>query len=509
MEVIARLEQRIGELNFLVTQYQAASQNLPPDARQKGPMPPFFLASSELNQGDHFTTFQQTQSASLTHSTQDTPLVYTFAPPKAPTVTHHSPSMYTYVTAPPVTNAQEFHRQDVNHYVEIENDAKSIDAEMMNRKMKRLEDAMRGLRGFDNSQSVRYEELCTFPEVELPPGYKIPKFEKFNGSGNPFFHLKIYCEKLIGVGNNEGIRIKLFNQSLTGKALKWYLKQNVTKWHTWDDLANAFVDHYNFHIEIAPDRISITKLKPKSIECFREYAIRWREEAARVHPPMEESEMITYFIQAQDSEYYERMVTMGGKTFAEVIKAGEMIEDGLKTGRIVSYTSSQFANRAYQTGSLGKKKEKEVMMLTTRGNTSYNRQPPPAYPSSQYYICNNQATFRPPRPMQNHRNDAPRPNFEKKPTRDFTPLCETRTQPFERLKEAGILHPVKAKTVNTSAKWYDPNKCCAYHSGVVGHGTEKCITLKHKIQDLIDNEVVKLAHAPPNANTNPLPRHKE
>ncbi|XP_049381418.1 uncharacterized protein LOC125845986 [Solanum stenotomum] len=482
MEVIARLEQRIGELNLLVTQYQAASQNLPPDARQKGPIPPLFPTSSELNQGDHFTTFQQTQSAPLSH-------------PKDPTVTHYAPPEYTYVTTPPVTKAQEFHRQDVNHYVEIENDAKSIDAEMMNKKMKSLKDAMR--------------ELCTFPEVELPPGYKIPKFKKFNGSGNPFFHFKIYCEKLIGVGNNEGIRIKLFNQSLTGKALEWYSKKDVTKWSTWDDLANAFVDHYKFHVEIAPDRISITKLKPKSTECFREYVIRWRAEATRVHPPMEESEMITYFIQAQDSEYNERMVTMGGKTFAEVIKAGEMIEDSLKTGRITSYTLSQFANRAYQTGSFGKKKEKEVMMLTIRGATSYNRQPPPGYPNSQYYVCNNQATFHPPRPMQNHQNNAPHPDFEKKPTRVFTPLCETRTQLFERLKEARILNPVEAKTVNTSAKWYNPNKRCAYHSGVIGHDTEKCITLKHKIQNLIDNEVVKLAQAPPNVNTNPLPKHKE
>ncbi|KAH0650571.1 hypothetical protein KY284_030483 [Solanum tuberosum] len=183
MEVIARLEQRIGELNLLLTQYQDASQNLPPDARQKG-----------------------------THATFDTPLVYTFTPPKAPTITHHAPPVYTYVTTPPVTKAQEFHRQDVNHYVEIENDAKSIDAEMISRKMKSLEDAMRGLRGFDSSQSVRYEELCTFLEVELPPDYKITKFEK-----------------LIGVGNNQGIQIKLFNQSLTGKALEWYSKQDMTK----------------------------------------------------------------------------------------------------------------------------------------------------------------------------------------------------------------------------------------------------------------------------------------
>ncbi|KAK4734094.1 hypothetical protein R3W88_008355 [Solanum pinnatisectum] len=200
--------------------------------------------------------------------------------------------------------------------------------------------------------------------------------------------------------------------------------------------------------------------------------------------------MITYFIQAQDLKYYERMLKMGGKTFAEVIKAGEMIEDDLKTGRITSYTSSQFGNRAYQTG-----------------DTSYNRQPPPCYPNSQYYVCNNQATFRSPRPMQNPRNNTPHPIFEKKPPRVFTVLCETRTQLFERLKEARILHPVESKIVNISAEWYDPNKWCAYHSGVIRHDSEKCITLKHKIQDLIDNEVVKLAHPPPNVNTNPLPKH--
>ncbi|KAH0635843.1 hypothetical protein KY289_035758 [Solanum tuberosum] len=89
-------------MNWL-TQYQAAFQSLPPNARRKGPMPPSFPTSTELNQGDHFTTFQQTQSVSLTHSTQDTPLVYTFAPPKAPTVTHHAPPVYTYATAPHVT----------------------------------------------------------------------------------------------------------------------------------------------------------------------------------------------------------------------------------------------------------------------------------------------------------------------------------------------------------------------------------------------------------------------
>ncbi|KAK4729644.1 hypothetical protein R3W88_022632 [Solanum pinnatisectum] len=132
------------------------------------------------------------------------------------------------------------------------------------------------------------------------------------------------------------------------------------------------------------------------------------------------------------------------------------------------------------------------MMLMTRAVTSYNRQLPPGYLDSRYYVCNNQVTFYSPRPMQNPQNNAPHPNFETKPPQVFTPLCETRTQLFDRLKEARILQP-----------------CCAYHSGVIGHDTEKCIPLKHKIEDLIDNEMVKHAHAPPNVNTNLLPEHKE
>ena len=124
MEIIARLERQIGEQNLLVTYYQPAFQNLPPDARQKGPMPPSFPTSSEFNQGDHFTTFQQTQSASLSHLTLDTHLVYTFSLAKDQKAKHHAPIVYTYVTTPPVTKAQEFHRQVVNYYVEIENDAK-------------------------------------------------------------------------------------------------------------------------------------------------------------------------------------------------------------------------------------------------------------------------------------------------------------------------------------------------------------------------------------------------
>ncbi|KAG5616935.1 hypothetical protein H5410_016759 [Solanum commersonii] len=153
MKVIAHLEQRIGELNLLVTQYHATSQNLPPDACQKGPMSPSFPTSSELNQGDHFTTFQQTQNASLTHSTQDTPLVYTFAPPKAPTVTHHAPQCIFMSLLHLLPRLRSFTAKMLTTMLKLKMIQKSTNFEMMSRKMKNLKDVMRGLRGFDSSQS--------------------------------------------------------------------------------------------------------------------------------------------------------------------------------------------------------------------------------------------------------------------------------------------------------------------------------------------------------------------
>ena len=35
-------------------------------------------------------------------------------------------------------------------------------------------------------------------------------------------------------------------------------------------------------------------------------------------------------------------------------------------------------------------------------------------------------------------------------------------------------------------KSYDANARCEYHGGGVGHSTERCLALKHKVQNLID-----------------------
>jgi len=65
------------------------------------------------------------------------------------------------------------------------------------------------------------------PDLEIPEGYKIPKFETFNGIGNPMAHLRAYCDKLVGIVKNDALIMRLFSRSLSGEALEWFKSQEL------------------------------------------------------------------------------------------------------------------------------------------------------------------------------------------------------------------------------------------------------------------------------------------
>ncbi|XP_070045821.1 uncharacterized protein [Nicotiana tomentosiformis] len=107
-----------------------------------------------------------------------------------------------------------------------------------------------------------------------------------------------------------------FGESLTGTASERYRDQDISHWHIWDDLARDFVRQIQYNIYIAPDRNSLTNFKKKTAKSFREYAIKWREQAARVKLPMDEIEMVNVFLQAQEANYFQSMMSAMGKPFA-------------------------------------------------------------------------------------------------------------------------------------------------------------------------------------------------
>ncbi|XP_070045185.1 uncharacterized protein [Nicotiana tomentosiformis] len=197
----------------------------------------------------------------------------------------------------------------------------------MAEELKKLTGRVQSVEGGKGVEGLNYEDLCIQPDVELPEGYKPPKFEMFDGTGDLKVLLRTYCHKFVRVGKNEQIRMKLFMRSLTGDTFSWYISQNPKKWVSWVSMALDFMDRFRFNTENAPDVFYIQNLKKKLTETFREYATHWRSEATKVRPTLEEEQMNKFFVRAEDPQYYERLMVIENHKFSEIIKLGERIEE--------------------------------------------------------------------------------------------------------------------------------------------------------------------------------------
>ncbi|XP_070057951.1 uncharacterized protein [Nicotiana tomentosiformis] len=349
--------------------------------------------------------------------------------------------------------------------------------------MKSLEQTMRNIQGLGGHKSVSFNDLCMFPHVHLPPVFKTPKFDKYDGHGDPIAHLKRYCNQLRGAGGKEELFMAYFGESLTGIASEWFIDQDISHWHVWNDMAQDFVPQFQYNIDIVPDRYSLINIKKKPTESFREYAIKWREQAA------------------SDPDYLHYMLASIGKPFTEAIKIGEIVENGMKSGKIMSQEALKAAMQAIQTrsDSFGNQKKKEEGSMMASGFKGIQRGIVPSYVQFQQGQSNSPQHYYPPqgprysvtpqqyivfnaqayaRPLNHLQWRAPipqgsrqlRPNFqapynprpqqeyvrEQEPNKAFTPIGELYTSLYRKLMQLKVIEPIMPRYVNPNSMVLTP-----------------------------------------------------
>ena len=105
-----------------------------------------------------------------------------------------------------------------------------------------LDKRLKEIKGVNNLRSVDPRELCLVPDLVIPPKFKMPKFEKYDGTKCLKNHLATYCNKMVGHAHNEDLLIHVFYDSLTRTAAQWYTKLKKDQIHTWKDLVRAFLE---------------------------------------------------------------------------------------------------------------------------------------------------------------------------------------------------------------------------------------------------------------------------
>jgi len=117
-------------------------------------------------------------------------------------------------------------------------------------------------------------------------------------------------------------------------------------------------------MDMAPDRMQLQNMAKKSSETFKEYAQRWRELAAQVEPLLYEKEMITMFIETLQAPFYEHVLGSVSSNFSDIVTIGEIIEHGLKSGKIAQGSSTTTSGKKPGFNP-SKKKEGKVQEAST------------------------------------------------------------------------------------------------------------------------------------------------
>ena len=226
--------------------------------------------------------------------------------------------------------------------------------EEMAKKLHALQSTVQNMQGLSMYGNINFSQLCFYPEHPLPAKFKVPDFSQFNGTGDPIAHLRLYAGALCGYSHDDKLCMQLFQRSLKGPALQWFARLNIQEIRTWHDLSNLFVEQYRHNCELVVDRCTLMEMGQKPTETFREYAIRWRDLASQVHPPLTSTEHSRLFIGTLKGVLFSQLCASIGQNFPHLIVQGEAVENALRHGKLESVSAPGESSRK----PLGRKVEK-------------------------------------------------------------------------------------------------------------------------------------------------------
>nr|UBX54598.1 hypothetical protein [Lupinus angustifolius] len=202
-------------------------------------------------------------------------------------------------------------------------------------KLNLIEERLKAIEGASFPDLKNAFEMCLVPDVVLPPKFKVPEFEKYNGTTCLKSHLHMYTWKMSAYHGDDKLLIYCFQDSLARVAMNLHIRLEKANIQTFLDMSNAFVRQYKYNEDVAPDRTQLQNMSKKPQESFKEYTQCWRGYASQLLPRLEEEEQLSIFVDTLQNPYYDRLVASMASGFNALIRVGEKIKIGIKSGKII------------------------------------------------------------------------------------------------------------------------------------------------------------------------------
>ena len=143
-------------------------------------------------------------------------------------------------------------REDMNHMMQqfqnLKNNQKGDNTnhdppaleskKKINEWMNKMEKMIRRARKIE--EVIDYDSISLFPNARLPPKFKMPNLDKFDVTNCLKSHLKMYMRDMQPLGATEEVLAQMFQNTLTGAALRWFLNLDDARARSWEDICQEF-----------------------------------------------------------------------------------------------------------------------------------------------------------------------------------------------------------------------------------------------------------------------------
>ena len=77
-------------------------------------------------------------------------------------------------------------------------------------KLELIEECLKAMEGSDVYGMADAYKMSLVPDLVLPPKFKVPTFDRYDGTKCPYAHLYMYCRKIMGYTSNDKLLIHCF-----------------------------------------------------------------------------------------------------------------------------------------------------------------------------------------------------------------------------------------------------------------------------------------------------------